>query len=365
MMSRSISAVLIMLSVFMLFCQKDKGGMGSEESDPGIYGTVTDVNGVPLQDVGVHVIFLDYPFYRMGKLSKKSGANSVVLSYFEAQGGSGGVTLRWATSSESGNLGFEILRSNEQNGQYAVLASYETDTSLVGSIDCDSTRKYHYTDSNVSGGNQYWYKLIDVDTSGIETEHGPISITIMGGALPTEYRLHQNYPNPFNPSTIIAFQLPQESLTQISVLKWHDHDTVRTLIDNHVNAGFHQLIWDGKNNNGEYVTNNLYICRMEADSFEEQKTMCLLMLDAQHIRSLDAIPLANTNNEGKFVLNYSSIPFGENTVHTDELGNEIGILTVSQNIKIVLIKDGYQDFVEEIDVDVNSHISRTFRLTPQ
>jgi DNA/RNA endonuclease YhcR with UshA esterase domain len=93
--------------------------------------------------------------------------------------------------------------------------------------------------------------------------------------LPTAFALDQNYPNPFNPATTIRFALPNNAPVRMSVYDILGRE-VRTLMNADLNAGFHQVVWDGKNNAGTSVSSGVYIYRIEAGSFISTKKMMLM-----------------------------------------------------------------------------------------
>ncbi len=80
-------------------------------------------------------------------------------------------------------------------------------------------------------------------------------------SIPGTFSLFQNYPNPFNPTTTITFELPLEGTEQQDVAL-HVYDirgrVVTTLIDSPCEAGRHQIVWDGSNDQGERVPSGVY-----------------------------------------------------------------------------------------------------------
>jgi hypothetical protein len=100
--------------------------------------------------------------------------------------------------------------------------------------------------------------------------------------LPTQYSLDQNYPNPFNPSTNIRFALPNMASVRMTVYDILGRE-IRTLVNSELGAGTHNIVWDGKNNNGGQVATGMYIYRIDARqnnggaaSFIATKKMMLL-----------------------------------------------------------------------------------------
>jgi hypothetical protein len=96
---------------------------------------------------------------------------SVELLSFTAVGREGAVDLSWQTASELGNLGFHLYRSASASGPYDRIT-----TALIpglGSSPVGAT--YGHRDQGLTNGVRYFYKLEDVDTSGVTERHGPVS----------------------------------------------------------------------------------------------------------------------------------------------------------------------------------------------
>jgi hypothetical protein len=94
--------------------------------------------------------------------------------------------------------------------------------------------------------------------------------------LPTSHKIiSRNYPNPFNPETMIEYSLPNEGLTQVHIYNSLGQK-IRTLVEALQQAGVHQMRWDGRNDNGELVTNGVYYYKIINAEFVETKKMLLL-----------------------------------------------------------------------------------------
>ena len=94
-------------------------------------------------------------------------------------------------------------------------------------------------------------------------------------ALPLVFALDQNYPNPFNPTTAIRFALPQQMQTSLVIYDLLGRE-VRTLVNNSLNAGYYEEVWDGRNNLGVQAATGVYAYRMQAGKFVDVKKMMLL-----------------------------------------------------------------------------------------
>jgi flagellar hook assembly protein FlgD len=93
--------------------------------------------------------------------------------------------------------------------------------------------------------------------------------------LPKYFILNQNYPNPFNPETSISFQLPKIEKVEITIYN-QIGQIVKKLVSKEMPIGYHEVIWDAKDENGEIVANGIYICKMRAGEFQKAIKMLFL-----------------------------------------------------------------------------------------
>jgi hypothetical protein len=96
-----------------------------------------------------------------------------------------------------------------------------------------------------------------------------------GDLVPTNFDLKQNFPNPFNPETTIQYDLPTAEYIQIDVFNVLGQK-IRTLIDSQKQAGSFTHVWDGRNDQGEFVVSGLYMYCIQAGSFVEMRKMLLM-----------------------------------------------------------------------------------------
>ncbi len=75
---------------------------------------------------------------------------------------------------------------------------------------------------------------------------------------PVKFILGQNYPNPFNPTTIISYSLPTTSFVTINIYDILGRK-LKTLVEENISAGTHQIIFDGSN-----LSSGVYFYQLEA-----------------------------------------------------------------------------------------------------
>ena len=109
----------------------------------------------------------------------------------------------------------------------------------------------------------------------------PLSLTVNGmsseneSLLPAEFALHQNYPNPFNPQTKIRYDLPENSMVNITVYDMLGRE-VKTLVNQAQNAGFKSIIWDATNDYGKAISAGIYLYQIQAGDYIHTQKMVLL-----------------------------------------------------------------------------------------
>jgi hypothetical protein len=88
------------------------------------------------------------------------------------------------------------------------------------------------------------------------------------------YVLFQNYPNPFNEGTKIKFQLRKDANVEIQIFNIHGQ-TLKTLVQEHLTAGNHLILWNGKNKYGDRAPSGIYFTRMVVKRKEKVDGMIL------------------------------------------------------------------------------------------
>ncbi|MBE0565687.1 MAG: hypothetical protein IH621_07020 [Krumholzibacteria bacterium] len=95
------------------------------------------------------------------------------------------------------------------------------------------------------------------------------------GDVPGVNFLVQNYPNPFNPITTIAYGLAADSPVRIAIFDLAGR-RIRLLVDGEQPPGRHQVLWDGRGDDGRLLPSGVFIYRIEAGSYSEARRMLLL-----------------------------------------------------------------------------------------
>ena len=92
---------------------------------------------------------------------------------------------------------------------------------------------------------------------------------------PSGYSLLQNYPNPFNPVTKLRYELPENSHVNITIYDMLGR-AVKTMVNQHQNAGHRSIIWDGTNDYDNTVSTGIYLYQIQAGAYTRTKKMVFL-----------------------------------------------------------------------------------------
>ncbi len=192
----------------------------------------------------------------------------VELLTFSAVWQNAQVHLRWSTASETENMGFDVYRSEAEQGPFVKINR----ALIPGAGNSSVLKTYSYVDHEVDPGKAYYYKLADIDYRGRARFHGPISVT--SNPVPVDYELQQNYPNPFNPETTVRFQVKAEGRVWLGIYNAAGQ-LVRHLADETMSAGSHAVVWNGKSDAGELLPSGTYFCVMRVNGIEVSKKIVL------------------------------------------------------------------------------------------
>jgi len=103
----------------------------------------------------------------------------------------------------------------------------------------------------------------------------PNAVTLLDPTFPSLFALDAPYPNPFNSSVSIDFELPTPDHVTVKVFDLI-HGEVATLLQGEQRAGYHSVLWNGKNNAGISVTSGMYFVRLETPKVTKVSKMTLV-----------------------------------------------------------------------------------------
>ena len=185
--------------------------------------------------------------------------------------------------------------------------------------------------------------------------------------------LSQNYPNPFDSLSHIPLRLNRSSRVSLSILNKYDSTKViKTLFDDslYVDTTAHDSIivgqytysWDGTNEAGEYVTNNVYDYQLIVNGSIEKKSLSLNRSNPESIKSLDCLPLSTSDRNGIIEVEYNTFPINYVIIFDDVNGVALGSFHLPSEITLVLIKDGYRPATQDVMIIEDEPLEITIEM---
>jgi hypothetical protein len=184
----------------------------------------------------------------------------VELTSFTARIVDGKTLLEWTTSTETNNLGFEILRSIKNDND---------DWTTIGFVSGNGTTTenhyYNFVDEGTAG--KVYYRLRQVDYNGTYNYSDIIEIY---GVTVSTIHLDQNYPNPFNPTTTINYQIGNDGFVSLKVFNSLGEEVVE-LVNEFQSGGSYNVTFSASE-----LPSGIYVYQLTAGNYKETKKMLLM-----------------------------------------------------------------------------------------
>ena len=188
----------------------------------------------------------------------------VELASFTARAIRDEVELKWETSTEINNNGFEIQRSTELKKDEK--EPWEKIGFVKGNGTSTSAISYSFRDKNPYGGSKFVYRLKQIDFDGSYEYSTELEVEL----IPARYQLFQNYPNPFNPITKLKYSLPLKSQVDLVVYNTLGEEVIQ-LVNLEQEAGSYEVDFDATG-----LPSGIYFYSLQAGSFVQTKKMVLM-----------------------------------------------------------------------------------------
>jgi len=185
---------------------------------------------------------------------------ATLLEEFSTGFDSGRIEVRWSLSARDEGLEFSIERARDGEDFVTLPAGPEE----LGD------EKYLFADEDVVPGSSYTYRILveDRESKRILFETEPMDVPSIQITL-------SNHPNPFNPSTVIEYSLPSQGRVSISIYDVNGK-LVRRLVDRDIEAGTHNVAWNGLDDRKSAQPSGIYFCRLCLGKTEVTSKLVLL-----------------------------------------------------------------------------------------
>jgi len=169
------------------------------------------------------------------------------------------VSLLWQAPASAIPLGYKVYRDG-----VAI-------TSIVNVL--------AYQDDTVASGIEYTYYVTAVYPQSMEVPSEIVAVQLLSDSdevvVPMVTSLVGNYPNPFNPETVIRFTLAHAEVVAVDVYNIRGQK-VRSLAGGMYEAGVHNVVWNGRDDDGRSVGSGVYFYRMVAGEYRGVRKMVLM-----------------------------------------------------------------------------------------
>lgn len=198
-----------------------------------------------------------------------------VLSLHEVELSAGGLSVTLAPASGAVDWGLTLHRANlplhSKNTPLSGGESWVADPGEAEQIQvevpepgfyCLAVWKVSTADTPLSGA----YRLVFDSVVGVED---------VPGIVPDRTEITAIAPNPFNPRTTVRFDLARSGATRLQIYDVQGR-LVRTLVDQPLAAGRHEVAWNGDDDHGRRVHSGVFLARLVAGDQVSQSKLVLV-----------------------------------------------------------------------------------------
>jgi len=157
----------------------------------------------------------------------------------------------------------------DPSGLPSVLSLTLIDEQTGNSVDMKVDTTYTTTTPSGDGSKYLNFQVMAIRSDLI------VGITNNKTTEPVKFSLGSNYPNPFNATTAIKYAIDKAGKVTLAIYAL-DGSLVKTIVDEHKNAGEYQAVWDGKDLFGRQTASGIYLYRLTTGQHVSTRKMVLV-----------------------------------------------------------------------------------------
>ncbi len=163
------------------------------------------------------------------------------------------------------------------SGAVITAGSFTTTTNASGSYTLTINTGTYSVTCTATGYQAQTLTNITINANQTTTQNFTMQPTVANQDIVevTATALKGNFPNPFNPATMINYDVKVAAPVRIDIYNLKGQ-LIRTLVNEVKANGHHQILWDGKDNNGCLVASGVYHYRMRAGAYKADRMMMLM-----------------------------------------------------------------------------------------
>ena len=152
-------------------------------------------------------------------------------------------------------------------------------------------------------------------------------------------------------NTSISYSVPSNQLITMQIYNMSNIEVAKPVDKVNQLPGNYIVFFDGNN-----LTNGLYRYKISGQSFNTEGTFPLLTHDINKLVATS--PSLISDNNGEFKISYSNLGIGRFIT----VPNSQNHLVISDSVRFVLHKTGYQDLISSVKLDTTKAFEKTFKM---
>jgi hypothetical protein len=168
----------------------------------------------------------------------------------------------------------KLSRPDEQAGRISIaLMTMENQNPLITAEPVAEIAFHTLSEGETDFSSVSEYRPLD--TKSAFQQENQVRTFDTAPPVPAIFNLAQNFPNPFNATTTLRFELPESADLQLNIYNVKGQ-LVRSLLHKQMPAGYHQIYWDGLDEQGRSLSSGIYLYRLCTPTYIKTKKMVLM-----------------------------------------------------------------------------------------